>query len=339
MRSRRFTHTGRIMALAIFVACGSEAEPVPDAGADEVMTVILGVRPFLNNAPLYIALEEGYFAEEGLDVRVHVLSGHSATSLVLLEHGDIDVLTGSIFLGLFNAINEGSRIRIVADKGHFELGDCSPYALVARRDLAGTLRTPASVRGLRIDINPSLAEGYFVETWLQRDGLTLEDLDVRAIPMPSRQEAMNRGLLDLSTTSEPWLSRLISDGHEVILDGVDVVPGLQHGLLLFGPGLLGERREAGRRFVAGYLRGVQQFNEGKTPRNKEILRRDLNLDDATLEKTCWPSIRNDGMVETAAMQGFQQWGFDKGLIDRVLDPTEYWDPSFVNDAGAVPAAR
>jgi NitT/TauT family transport system substrate-binding protein len=182
-------------------------------------------------------------------------------------------------------------------------------------------------------------EGYFVETWLDDAGLSLDDLDVRAMPLASRRDAMNRGLLDLSTTSEPWLSRLLSDGHQVILRAGDIAPGLQDGLLLFGPELLGERREAGGRFVAGYLRGVRQYNQGKTPRNMEILTRALELDAATLERACWTSIRNDGMVETEAMQGFQQWGFDKGLIDRVLDPTEYWDPSFVNDAGAVPAAR
>ena len=331
MRSRTLTGGWRIAFIAIVAACGSEAESVGDGIVEPAMTVDLGVRPFLTSAPLYIALEEGYFADEGLDVRVHQLAGHSATSLVLLEHGDIDVVTGSIFLGLFNAINEGSGIRIVADKGHFERGGCSPYALVARRDLAGTLRSPASVRGLRIDINPSLVEGYFVETWLGRGGLSLDDLDVRAMPLPARHDAMNRGLLDLSTTSEPWLSRLLADGHEVVVSAGEIVPGMQYGLLLFGPELLVERREAGRRFINGYLRGVRQYNLGKTPRNMEILSRALELDAEILEKACWPSMRNDGMMDTAAMQGFQKWGFEKGLVDRVLEPEEYWDPSLVNE--------
>jgi NitT/TauT family transport system substrate-binding protein len=322
----------RLFALAILAACGSKAEPVPGPDAGQAMTVELGIRPFLQNAPVFIALEEGYFADEGLDVRVHVLSGHSATSLVLLEHGDLDVVTGSIFLGLFNAINAGSLIRVVADKGYLEARGCSPYALVARRQIAATHRTPGSLDGLRIDVNPSLAEGYFVETWLARDGLSLEDLDVRSIPLASRPDAMNRGLIDLSATSEPWLSRLLSDGHEVILGAAEIVPGLQYGLLLFGPGLLGDRREAGRRFIAGYLRGVEQYNRGKTPRNIEILSRALELDPATLERACWVSVRDDGMIETDGMQEFQRWGLEKGLVDRVIDPEEYWDPSFVTEA-------
>ncbi|HET6617049.1 MAG TPA: ABC transporter substrate-binding protein [Gemmatimonadota bacterium] len=334
-----FAGVGRIVLLAVVAACGSEADSVGDGERNSAMTIDLGIRPFLTSAPLYIAMEEGYFADEGLDVRIHLLAGHSATSLVLLEHGDIDVVTGSIFLGLFNAINEGSGIRIVADKGHFERGGCSPYALVVRSDLAGKLRAPASVRGLRIDINPSLVEGYFVESWLEGSGLSLDDLDVRAMPLPARHDAMNRGLLDLSTTSEPWLSRLLADGHQVLVSAGQVIPGMQYGLLLFGPELRVERREAGRRFIRAYLRGVQQYNRGKTPRNMEILGRALELDPAILKRACWPSMRNDGMMDTEPMQGFQKWGFDKGLVDRVLEPEEYWDPSLVNEVGAGRSTR
>jgi ABC-type nitrate/sulfonate/bicarbonate transport system substrate-binding protein len=195
------------------------------------------------------------------------------------------------------------------------------------------------VLGLRIDINPSLVEGYFVETWLAPANLSLDDLDVRSMPLPARRDAMNRGLLDLSTTSEPWLSRLLADGHEVVVGAADIIPGMQYGLLLFGPELLGNRREAGQNFINGYLRGVEQYNRGKTPRNMEILSRALELNSEILEKACWPSMRNDGMMETSAMQEFQRWGFEKGLIDRVLDPEEYWDPSLVNEAGARKVTR
>jgi len=240
-------------------------------------------------------------------------------------------------MALISALWAG--IRIVGDTGYFEPNACSPYSLVVRKELAGQLRSPASLRGLQIDVNPSLSEGYFVETYLKRDRLSLEDVNVRAVPLPSRQDAMNRGAIDLTAISEPWLSRILSDGHEVVVGAGDVVPGLQYGTLLFGPGLLGERREAGLRFVAGYLRGVQQYNRGKTPRNIEILSRTIELDATTLEKACWPSVREDGMIETEAIQEFQRWGLEKGLVDRVVDPEEYWDPSFVIDArpgGAAP---
>ena len=83
------------------------------------MRVELGLKPFLYTAPIYIALGEGFFAEEGLDVRVHMISGHAATSLLMVDHGEIDVMIGGVFLGLFNAIDEGSAVRMVADVANF----------------------------------------------------------------------------------------------------------------------------------------------------------------------------------------------------------------------------
>lgn len=303
------------------------------------MVVELGVRPFLYNAPIYIALGEGYFAEEGLDVRVHMISGHAATSLLMVDQGEIDVLTGGVFLGLFNAIDEGSAVRVVADVGHFAPDACSPWALVAERNLAGSgrLGPPASLRGLRIDMNPNISEGYFVETYLRRDGLSLEDVEIAEVPLPARQEAMNRASIDMTAISEPWLNRILADGHAVHVNANEVVPGLPFATLIFGRSLLTERREAGRRFVSAYLRGVQRYRAGKTPRNVELLSASTQLSAEELGRACWPTVKSDGSIEIAALQEFQRWGFEKGLIDRVLDPAEYFDPSFLAETRATEA--
>jgi ABC-type nitrate/sulfonate/bicarbonate transport system substrate-binding protein len=324
---------------ATLVACGPAEEPARDAGAEPLIPVELGVRPFLYNAPLYIALEEGYFAEEGLDVRVHMISGHAATSLLMVDHGEIDVLIGGVFLGFFNAIDEGSAVRMVADVAHFAPDACSPWALVAQRDLAGSgrLGSPASLRGLRIDMNPNITEGYFVETYLRRGGLSLDDIEIAEVPLAARQEAMNRASIDMTAISEPWLSRILADGHVVHVNANEVVPNLEFGTLVFGRSLLTERREAGRRFVSAYLRGVRRYQEGKTPRNMELLRTSTELSAEELGRACWPSVRSDGSIETGPLQEFQRWGFEKGLVDRVLAPEEYFDPSFLAEARTIEA--
>lgn len=339
--SRRGCILAEALLMTALAACGPAEEPVRDAGGEPLMRVELGVRPFLYNAPVFIALEEGYFAEEGLDVRVHMISGHAATSLLAVDHGEIDVLIGGVFLGIFNAIDEGSAVRMVADVGHFAPDACSPWALVAEQNLAGSgrLRSPASLRGLRIDVNPNISEGFFVESYLRRGGLSLNDIEIAEVPLAARQEAMNRASIDMTAISEPYLSRILADGHEVHVNANEVVPGLQFATLVFGRSLLTERREAGRRFVSAYLRGVQQYLDGKTARNVELLSASTELDAEALERACWPSVRGDGMIETAPLQEFQRWGFEKGLIDRVLDPAEYFDPSFVAEARTTGARR
>lgn len=335
MKTRTTRGTSLAGLAAVLLACGPGGEAARDAAYDSPMRVEVGVRPFLYNAPVYVALEEGFFAEERLDVRINMISGHAGTSLLSLDHGEIDVLLGGVFLGFFNAIDEGSKVRMVADVGHFDPEACSPWALVAQRDLArsGRLRSPASLRGLRIDVNPNISEGYFVEAYLRRGGLSLEDIEIAEVPLAARQEAMNRASIDMTAISEPWLSRILADGHEVLVNANEVVPDLSFAAVLFGSSLLSERREAGRRFIAAYLRGVQQYLQGKTPRNIELLSRATQLDAASLHQACWPSVGTDGAILTEAMQDYQRWGLERGLLDRVVDPEEYWDPSFIREAG------
>lgn len=333
MSGRGCILAGALLVMAL-TACAPADEPARDRVAEPPMRVELGLKPFLYNAPIYIALGEGFFAEEGLDVRVHMISGHAATSLLMVDHGEIDVMIGGVFLGLFNAIDEGSAVRMVADVAYFAPDACSPWALVAERNLAGSgrLRSPASLRGLRIDMNPNITEGYFVETYLRRGGLSLGDIEIAEVPLAARQEAMNRASIDMTAISEPWLSRILADGHVVHVNANEVVPGLEFGTLIFGRSLLTERREAGSRFVSAYLRGVQRYREGKTPRNVELLTESTQLSAEELGRACWPTVRSDGSIETAPLQEFQRWGFEKGLIDRVLDPAEYIDPSFLAEA-------
>ena len=314
---------------------GRDAVAGNSATADGSMTIELGVRPFLYNAPVYIALEEGYFAEEGLDVRVNMVGARAAQSMLMVERGDIDVLTGGIFLGLFNAINEGSDVRLVADVAHFAADACSPWALVAEKELAasGRLRGPASLRGLRIDMNPNISEGYFVDTYLRGGGLTLADIEIAEVPLPARQEAMNRASIDMTAISEPWLNRILADGHVVHVNANEVVPDLQFVALIFGRSLLEDRREAGRRFVAAYVRGIRRYREGKTARNVEILRASMQMTAEELERACWPAVNEDGSIETGTLEDFQRWGMERGLIDRVLAPEEYYDASFLPGPG------
>ena len=74
-----------IISLALFLiaACGSDSTAVP-AGqtastvALNKISVSLDWFPWANHSGLYIALDKGYFADEGLDVEIHPPADPSA---------------------------------------------------------------------------------------------------------------------------------------------------------------------------------------------------------------------------------------------------------------------
>jgi ABC-type nitrate/sulfonate/bicarbonate transport system substrate-binding protein len=293
------------------------------------------VLPSLSSAPLFVAADGGYFAAQGLDVEFVKVS-RSTDALLALSRGELDVWTGSVSLGLLNAIGQNAGIRVVADRGFIALTGCAYGALVVRRSLVEhrTVSRPADLRGRRVALNPSSSPGYVTEKLLAQAGLALSDITVVDLPEGAVvADALRSGSVDAAFVLEPWLTRILQAESAVILASAgQVAPNYQHLVTAYGPSLLTGDPGAGRRFMTAYLASVEQYNEGKSARNLEIVARHTGLDGDLLRKACWPSVRSDGRVDTGSMVEFQNWGLGKHLLDRVLTPGQLWDPAFVNFA-------
>jgi NitT/TauT family transport system substrate-binding protein len=81
-----------------------------------------------------------------------------------------------------------------------------------------------------------------------------------------------------------------------------------------------------------YLRGVRQYNEGKTPRNLDLLSRTTGLDREGLERACWIPMRDDGRIDVAGVGALQSWAVERGTLLRQLREDEFWEPRFVEEA-------
>ena len=85
---RNLTSVATIAAAALVLAgcSGGETSASADgAGASEVTELKVGVTPIANAANLYIALEQGYFTEEGLEVTPTIIQTASTAIPSLLN--------------------------------------------------------------------------------------------------------------------------------------------------------------------------------------------------------------------------------------------------------------
>src|SRR5215212_3422875 len=100
-------------------------------------------------AGLYIGIEKGYFAEEGIAVEIVPLASLEP-QIAALGTGQLDVGQGGFVPGLFNAVARGIALRIAATAAVHAPG--RSQLLVARRDLldSGELADYAMLRGKTI---------------------------------------------------------------------------------------------------------------------------------------------------------------------------------------------
>ncbi len=298
--------------------------------------VRVGVLPWLSNAPVQIAIAEGYFADVGLEVEpVRLLGGNAGTPL--LATGELDVMAGPASPGVLNVIARGMNLRIVADKAYIasrDSSDCPNSAVVLQRDRARAAAErggPPVLRRVRRTETAGLE--YFIDLAFDAAGIDTTNIEFFRINTTAATiDAMNTGAVDATSTAEPVTTRLFDDGHTILWDARDYTPGLPYGFILYGPALLERDRDAGVRFMTAYLRGVRQYAQGKTERNIELLSRWLGESPDLLRRACWPPVRQDGRLDTAPLAGFQAWALARGLLDRALDAHEYWEPYFVEQA-------
>ncbi len=332
VRSKRFARllpmTAVIVSLAAFF-CSSEPDVPSSTSGTEMAKVTLNFGPSMTYGPLMIARDAGYFEDEGIDVEFVTL--HSDSALAALMAGKLDVLSIGVRTGVFNVIQRGAPIQVVIGKG--DSGEsCTSEAFVAPAAMADRIAAAGGdLEGERIAVTRGGVAEFLVDALLAERGVTLDD--VIAIPMPHGAVISAKTEIEaVRYANEPQLSILLAEGSTKMVSTTDAVaPRHQSTFILYGERLLKRDPELGRRFMRAYLRGMDDFNAGKTERNIEILSRYTKLPPEILRQSCLVFTPDDGRIDPADIDPFLDWALARGYLDEPVT-AEWWNPSFIEQA-------
>ena len=322
-RSRSPVRLPVVMLFALSAACANESEP-------ERPLIRIGYTPYLTHGSMFIAAAEGFFDDQGIDVEL-VRMRSAAMGIPSLTQGDLDVVSGPMSPSLFNGVQRGAPLKLVLDKGTYREG-CNAVALVAHSPLE---ERAGIAPPIRVGIGPEPFTTFRMERIAEHLGWRLEDLELHSLHAASRYEALASGRLDVAMLSEPYLGRYTNDGGEIWLTMWELFPDHQYSTFAFGPRLLDQDRDLGRRVATALLQGVRAQNRGKTDRNIEILQEALGWERELLEEACWAPMRDDGRINTESIEEFQEWALARGDLDEIVPPFVYLDSTFAEHARRV----
>src|ERR1700745_3113492 len=109
--------------------------------------VAVGTGGSASEVPFYTAYDKGFFKDEGLNVDLIVLDS-GAKVIAPLGTGELDVGSGALSVGFWNALILGVKFRIVADRAHAEPGYLYQTVFM-RKDLidSGPFKSLADLKG------------------------------------------------------------------------------------------------------------------------------------------------------------------------------------------------
>ncbi len=318
----------------VALALASCASPATQMATPEPVKLKVSVLPFISYAPFFIALEEGFFAEQGIEVEFLRIEATSE-AMPALASGEIDVAAGFYDVSTLNAIAQGGKIKYVSDKGYLDAQSCAFATWVVRQDIldSGTLDDLNNLKGMKIALTPASSAEYALYLLLEEADLSEEDVEVLNIPVPNRHEGLGNGSIDIAATGEPWVVRAINAGYgNIWRPWNEYMPNFQFSIIMYGPNLLEKNPDAGRRFMIAYLKAVRQYNQGKTERNVEIIAKHTQMQPEEVRQACWMAMKSDGSLVLEGMEGFQEWAFNKGLLVSKVSEEQLVDLSFVEYA-------
>jgi NitT/TauT family transport system substrate-binding protein len=329
-------------AHCIVLALALAALPLGHAArAQETVTV--GITNSATDGGFFIADKKGYFRAEGIQLKTTPFAS-AAGMIAPLGRSQLDVGGGTVAAGLYNAVEQGVLLRIVADKG--SVTDKLEYStLVIRKDLvdSGRYKSLADLKGMTIAVaSPGSGSESSMNEALKKGGLKFTDVKTVYMGFPQMFVALTNKGVDAAVTNEPTLTRTLHEGAAVRASKDVIYPGQQTAVVLYSEDFLQKRRPVAQKFLNAYIRAVRDYNDAikdghlAGPNADEIitiLTESTEIKDRSTYATMNAfAVDPNGGLQIEGLRNDFKFFQERGLVSNKITVDQVIDKSFAEEA-------
>ncbi|MBS3087944.1 ABC transporter substrate-binding protein [Candidatus Pacearchaeota archaeon] len=280
----------------------------------------------------FLALENGFFEEEGVDVEINMFNEYM-DSLNAFRDGKVDGFFG-VYSDAISLAAEGYPVSVVYVSDFSNGGD----VIMA----SPNVRNVSNLKGRTVSVAELNSFSHlFVLDLLEKNGLNENDVNIVVVPEPEVLKMLELGYIDAGHTFEPFQSEAIAKGYNLIASSADVpgsivdvlvvrkdvaqnhpekVKGVIEGLFL-AERFLVENPEQSRSYISERT-GVTSYDLNEELKGIKILNREENKDIFNETKAFSLYARGEFIVD---------FFMKKGVISEPVDLDELIDSRFVLD--------
>ena len=322
-----------MVATAAGCSSGTKDDPA------KTTPVSLGMLRLTSSAPLFIAIEKGYFTEEGLKVEPHWFDAAHPIA-VATASSKIDVGATGITASLFNMAASGQKLSIVADKGREQKGFPSSALLTTTDNYNQGITSLTDLKGKRVGITQKGSTfHYMLGRLLEAEGLTLND--VQLVPLnklSAVMAALESKQIDAAILNEPNITKVEKAGYgKTIVQVGDVIP-YQTSAIFYSPDF-SKKEDAGVRFMKAYTKACNYYYDAvidkKDPKKfDEVISIIAKYVNAPVEdiKLGLPYIDRDGKLLDSDITTQINWYQANGLLNGSLKTEQIVNNQFLEKA-------
>ena len=313
-----------VLALAAFLVMGSASAGLFDflGGGDN--TVKIGYLPSDHDAALFVADAQGKYAEKNITTKL-VQFNNGGDLMTAMASGEVDVgyvgiapVLSSVAKGvpvkvISSAQTEGSGIVVTQDSG-----------INSAADLKGkSIATPGEAS----------IQHVLLSYYLKQNGMSIKDLNVSAMKVPSMNDALKTKQIDGIITFQPYVSIAANDsGNKVLADSKIILPNHPCCVVVASDDFIKNHENTAKDIVAIHANATNFINEnvknGSANKVVELLPKDIvsNSDIEALSLKSFPFISGIDNTFKADVDAFQKLEVDIGILNSTIPHDKlYWE--------------
>ncbi len=323
------------LCMLLALGCGGEKKAAPKEKAKVSMALLR----LTSSAPLFIAMDKGFFAEENLEVEpqwfdaAHPIAVSTASS-------QVDVGATGITASLFNMAASGQKLAIVADKGREEKGYSSSALIVTTDNYNKGVTSLEALKGKRVGITQKGSTfHYMIGRMLETKGMSLDD--VQLIPLGKLgavMAALESKQIDAAILNEPNISKVQRAGYgKMVVQVGDLIP-YQTSAVFYSPEFV-KKEDAAVRFMKAYKKAANYYYDAAISKKDakkldEVVTIVSKYVKAPVEdiKLGLPYMDRDGKLLSSDIATQIEWYASHGMLKGKLEAKDVANTSFLEKA-------
>lgn len=244
----------KIIFLSLIMLTFSLVMTIGNVNAKE-MSLKIGIMPAVDSAPILLAQEKGYFAEEGLNIKVDIYT-NAVNRQTALQTNELDGAMTDL-IAFVNNVNNDFPVKITTTTD-------GSFPILVSKDFKE--KEEVKIGMMEVSVTNFLAEEFL------KDKYKLNKIFIPAIP--ARLEMLKSGQLEMAVIPEPLASTAELQGLEKrkYKNNYDYMPEA----MIFTETALNKKDEEISIFHRVYNKAVKEINEDDSKARK-ILIKSLDL--------------------------------------------------------------
>lgn len=184
----------------------------PPAQADDMKEVTFIVVNNMFSAPAFVAVENGYWAQRGLNVKIKLTSSGRQVGQSL-QAGEAQLGHMSFSSSTASARASGNRVKGVMpyyNAAEF-IAKAGGRAVIGRKDRGIDATNPKTIEGKKIAYLKGSTLDVYMRSWFKREKLDISKVELVNVPVENMPITLEQGQVDAAAIWEPYTAQVVRE--------------------------------------------------------------------------------------------------------------------------------